>query len=178
MVAVEIECVPEAKDGVGGTAVRRPEAVARHRGSGPGRASHRSDPVAGEARPRPVGRGIGRLAMPHRGGGGSVLAALRHGFGLLDLGTGAPEPLYDPETNPPAKRFSADAVDPRGRYRVGIMSMVVVGDHDVPARAPDPNGFAVVPLDRPLNSPAGGTPEFLGPTAPPDRRDPVRHDLW
>ena len=61
---------------------------------------------------------IGSFAL--RASGGAV-AALESGFAMLDLQSGALEPITDPEADIPENRFNDGKCDARGRFWAGTM---------------------------------------------------------
>lgn len=83
------------------------------------RALYRLDPANG-ARPDrwTLPSEIGSFAL--REGGGAVVA-LRDGFALLDLETGAIERVADPEADRPTSRFNDGKCDRRGRFWAGTV---------------------------------------------------------
>lgn len=66
-----------------------------------------------------VGQLVGAVAL-RRGGG--LVAALQHGFGLVDRQTGAVTMLASPEAHLPGNRFNDGKCDPAGRFWAGTAS--------------------------------------------------------
>jgi sugar lactone lactonase YvrE len=62
---------------------------------------------------------VGSFALRERGG---LVAALRSGFALIDLDTGAIERLVDPEADQPDNRFNDGRCDRQGRFWAGTMN--------------------------------------------------------
>lgn len=83
-----------------------------------GRTVHRVDDATRQVRTWSVPAEIGSMAL--RRGGGAVVA-LRSGFHLLDLGTGAVTAICDPEPDRPANRFNDGKCDRQGRFWAGTM---------------------------------------------------------
>lgn len=83
-------------------------------------ALHRLDPGSGATRSWSLPAEVGCIAL--RAGGGAI-AALRTGFCLIDLDTGATEILEDPEADQPKTRFNDGKCDRRGRFWAGTMDI-------------------------------------------------------
>lgn len=81
---------------------------------------HIYDPSVGSDRVIPVGQYVGTVA-PARSG--ALMAALHHGFGRLDLETGALELIHAPEKDKPDNRFNDGKCDPAGRFWAGTISL-------------------------------------------------------
>ena len=175
-MAIEVECVLDARAAIGESPVWCPEEAALYWVDIPGRALHRFDPATGLDRRWDLGQEIGCFAL-RRQGAGSVLAAMRHGYHLLDPGTGALEPLFDPEPDLPDNRFNDGAVDPRGRFWAGTMSMVA---------AEEPRGSLYrLDAERRCARVAGGFWTINGLASSPDGRtmyasdsDPRVRTIW
>jgi len=86
-------------------------------------ALHRLDPHdrfgSGAVTSVPVAETIGSFALSK---GGGAVAALASGFHVLDLETGATEPIGDPEPDRPDNRFNDGRVDRAGRFWAGTMN--------------------------------------------------------
>ena len=61
---------------------------------------------------------IGAIGLREQGG---LVGAFKHGFGLIDLATGAVTPIADPEADAPGNRFNDGKVDRAGRFWAGSM---------------------------------------------------------
>ena len=84
------------------------------------RALHRFDPGH---RPGPelvLALRPGCFALREHGG---FVVALEDGFHFFDPGTGAIEPVVDPEADRPGNRFNDGTTDPAGRFVAGTMPM-------------------------------------------------------
>jgi len=86
----------------------------------PACALHRLEPGSGATRSWELPAEVGCIAL--RAGGGAI-AALRTGFCLVDLDTGAVEILEDPEADQPKTRFNDGKCDRRGRFWAGTMDI-------------------------------------------------------
>ncbi|MDQ6874763.1 MAG: SMP-30/gluconolactonase/LRE family protein [Actinomycetota bacterium] len=86
----------------------------------PAGALHRLEPGSGATRSWELPAEVGCIAL--RAGGGAI-AALRTGFCLVDLDTGAVEMLEDPEADQPRTRFNDGKCDRRGRFWAGTMDI-------------------------------------------------------
>lgn len=82
-------------------------------------AINRFDPEAGRAGHWPMPSDIGCMALREEGG---MVVALRSGFALLDLDTGAIEAISDPESDRPGNRFNDGKVDRQGRFWAGTLN--------------------------------------------------------
>jgi sugar lactone lactonase YvrE len=85
-----------------------------------GNAVHRFEPATGADRVWDVGQAVGAVAL-RRGHTGSLLLALRDGFGVLDLGTGQVELRAPVERETPSTRMNDGKADPTGRFWAGTM---------------------------------------------------------
>lgn len=63
-----------------------------------------------------IGEAIGCIGLRERGG---LVGASRTGFFFLDVATGKPTPISDPESGIPDNRFNDGKVDRRGRFWAG-----------------------------------------------------------
>jgi sugar lactone lactonase YvrE len=79
---------------------------------------HRLNETTGEIRTWRLPSEVGSMAL--RRGGGAVVA-LRSGFHLLDLETGAVTLLIDPEADRPTNRFNDGKCDRQGRFWAGTL---------------------------------------------------------
>ena len=79
---------------------------------------HRLHEATGEIRTWRLPSEVGSMAL--RRGGGAVVA-LRSGFHLLDLETGAVTLLIDPEADRPTNRFNDGKCDRQGRFWAGTL---------------------------------------------------------
>jgi len=66
-----------------------------------------------------VGQNTGCVAPRHTGG---LVAALQHGFYIVDIRDGSLNPIHDPEADKPENRFNDGKCDCRGRLWAGTMS--------------------------------------------------------
>jgi sugar lactone lactonase YvrE len=66
-----------------------------------------------------VGQNAGCVAPREKGG---LIAALQHGFFLVDLWKGSVVPMFDPEADKPENRFNDGKCDCQGRLWAGTMS--------------------------------------------------------
>jgi sugar lactone lactonase YvrE len=79
---------------------------------------HAWEPATGERRRWPMPARIGAVGLRASRG---LVAALKTGFAFVDLGTGAVDPITDPEADVPENRFNDGKVDPLGRFWAGSM---------------------------------------------------------
>lgn len=81
---------------------------------------HCFDPAAGTDRHIEFGQRVGSVALRE---GGGLVAALQHGFYLVDPDRGSARPIADPESDLPDNRFNDGKCDPAGRFWAGTMGM-------------------------------------------------------
>jgi sugar lactone lactonase YvrE len=81
-------------------------------------AVHRWDPATGERRSWPMPDAVGSIGL-RRGGG--LVAALRSGFHLVDLGVGGLTHLVHPEPDVTTNRLNDGKVAPDGSFWAGTM---------------------------------------------------------
>ena len=80
---------------------------------------HRYGPADGARRTWRFETEVTSLAARQQGG---FVGTMRDGFALIDLETGAVEPMAMPETDIPGNRFNDGKVDGNGRYWAGSMA--------------------------------------------------------
>ena len=66
-----------------------------------------------------VGQNTGSIAPRRKGG---LIAALQHGFFIVDMREGSMKQVQDPEADRPENRFNDGKCDCRGRFWAGTMS--------------------------------------------------------
>lgn len=81
---------------------------------------HRYDPKTGLHERQLTGQLVGSVALRSRGG---LVAAMEHGFYLVDFENRSVQPVADPEPHLPGNRFNDGKCDPAGRFWAGTMSM-------------------------------------------------------
>ncbi len=81
---------------------------------------HEFDPQTGRDRVIEVGRPVGAVALAESG---AWIVAAKGGFWRIDPDTGRAEPLADVEAARDDTRMNDGAVDPRGRFWAGTMSL-------------------------------------------------------
>src|SRR5215217_4523908 len=67
-----------------------------------------------------AGQMVGAIALA---AGGRLIAALQHGFYMVDLKTDSMHAINDPEASLPGNRFNDGKCDPAGRFWAGTMSV-------------------------------------------------------
>jgi sugar lactone lactonase YvrE len=82
-------------------------------------AIHAREAGTGKVSSLDVGQNTGCVAPRSKGG---LVAALQHGFFLIDMKSGSIEPISDPEADRPENRFNDGKCDCRGRFWAGTMS--------------------------------------------------------
>ena len=112
-------CVLQARARTGELPVWAPAEQALYWCDIPGKTLNRFDPATGENRVWPVPEEVGSFALREQGG---LVAALRSGFALIDLASGAIERLVDPEADRPENRFNDGRCDRQGRFWAGTMN--------------------------------------------------------
>jgi sugar lactone lactonase YvrE len=80
---------------------------------------HIFDPASGSDKSIDVGEHVG-AAVPHVSG--SLMLALRGGYGVLDLDSGLVEPIADTELSNPDNRMNDGKCDRAGRFWAGSMA--------------------------------------------------------
>ena len=118
MTATQAERVLDAGNVLGECPIWSAEEAALYWVDILGRAVHRLAPATGEHRTWPVSEDIGAIGFRE---GGGLIAALRDGFGAIDLETGAVTRLVDPEPDRPEHRFNDGRVDRAGRFWAGTL---------------------------------------------------------
>lgn len=118
MNAITVDCVLDARAGIGEGAIWSVEDQALWWVDIPAGLLCRFDPARAENRTWDVGQPLGCFAF--RQAGGFVLA-LRDGFARFDPETGRLDPLGDPEADKPDNRFNDGTVDYQGRFYAGTM---------------------------------------------------------
>lgn len=126
-LAVDIECVVDAKAECGESPVWCPVEQRLYWVDIDGKTLHRFDPASGLNETWPMPEEIGCVA-PRQSGG--LLAGMRSGYFGIDLETGALTRLGDPEPDKPDNRFNDGTVDPAGRFWAGTMRMSSAGRAD------------------------------------------------
>nr|WP_295923100.1 SMP-30/gluconolactonase/LRE family protein [uncultured Dyadobacter sp.] len=81
---------------------------------------HRYDPKTGSHERHATGQMVGSVALRSQGG---LIAAMEHGFYLVDFENRSAAPVADPEPHLPGNRFNDGKCDPAGRFWAGTMSM-------------------------------------------------------
>jgi sugar lactone lactonase YvrE len=117
---MQVDCVLDARAALGEGAVWCEREQALFWVDIEGKALHRFDPATGQDRLWPMPKRIGCFALREQGG---AVVALEDGFHFLDLGTGALEPILDPEADRPSNRFNDGTTDSRGRFIAGTMPL-------------------------------------------------------
>ena len=113
---------------------------------------HARDMSSGVEKRWPMAEDIGSIALTT---GARLIVGLRSGFAFFDPGTGALEPIVDPEPGLPHNRLNDGKCDPSGRYWCSSMNpesglaegSLYVLDHDLSCRRMHgsyftPNGLA------------------------------------
>ena len=81
---------------------------------------HEFDPATGRDRVIEIGRPVGAIALAESG---AWIAAVQGGFWRIDPETGRTEPIAGAEDTRQDTRMNDGAVDPRGRFWAGTMSL-------------------------------------------------------
>jgi sugar lactone lactonase YvrE len=116
----QVDCVLDARAALGEAAVWCGREQVLWWADIEGRALHRFDPATGRDRSWLLPSRPGCFALRERGG---LVVALEDGFHFFDPGTGAIEPIADPEADRPGNRFNDGTTDPAGRFVAGTMPM-------------------------------------------------------
>jgi len=77
------------------------------------------DTQSGKVSSLNVGQNTGCVAPRKKGG---LVAALQHGFFIVNMRDGSLKPIHDPEAEKPENRFNDGKCDCRGRFWAGTMS--------------------------------------------------------
>lgn len=114
----EVRCVIERSDSLGEGPVWSVREQTLYWVDIVGRAARSYSPSTGRRHDWSMPAEIGALALRTSGG---ALVALRSGFALLDLGTGALTHVCDPEPDLPENLFNDGACDRSGRFWAGTL---------------------------------------------------------
>lgn len=118
MSAPAVDCVLDARAGIGEGAIWSVEDQALWWVDIPAGLLCRFDPATGENPTWEMGQPAGCFAFKQSGG---FIMALRDGFFDFDPDTGRLEAIGDPEADKPANRFNDGTVDYQGRFYAGTM---------------------------------------------------------